>query len=253
MSVKAERLFGFIDSYLGTQDFPDYPTALNGLQVEGPAEIGTVGVAVDASLETIRKARAAGLDLLIVHHGLFWGGLQPLTGPAVLKIREVIEGGLAVYSSHLPLDAHPEVGNSAVLCRALGIEPEGRFGSYQGVQIGWRGSSSSSLEELEARAAEVLGGRVRMIGAPGRRAAGNVAVVTGAGAGFLRAAAENGVDTLVTGEAPHHAYHEARELGVNLLLGGHYATETWGVRALAELLEAEFGLPWQFIDCPTGL
>lgn len=255
--IASESLFHFMDEFLNIPGFPDYSGAVNGLQVEGADQVSRVSAAVDASEETIRMAVASGADLLLVHHGLFWDGLNPLTARRYRKVRALLDGNVALYSAHLPLDAHPEVGNSAVLARQVQVDPREPFGQYEGVSIGWRGSAPGTLEILVGQLAGVVGGAVRHIRAdvPGRETQQgcSVAFVTGAGSSFLEEAAAKGVDALVTGEAPHHAYHLARELGVDLILAGHYATETWGVRAMSQLLEERFGLPWDFLDVPTGL
>lgn len=250
--MKTESLLQFLDDYLGVTGFPDYPNALNGLQLEGPEEVERVVAAVDASEETIGEALRLGGDLLLVHHGLFWGGLRPVRGRRFRKLSRAIEGGLAIYSAHLPLDAHPDVGNCAVLARELGVPLEGRFGQYEGADIGWWGTVDADRVSFAERVEEVVGGPVRVIGGGGEEA-GRVAVLTGGGGSFIEEAARAGIDTLVTGEGGHHTYHDAVELGVNVLYAGHYATETWGVRALAAELEERFGLSREFVDLPTGL
>jgi dinuclear metal center YbgI/SA1388 family protein len=252
--MKLESLLQYMDEYLALQGHPDYTGALNGLQVEGPSDVAHLVAAVDASEASISAAVAAGADLMIVHHGLFWGGLQPLTGRHYRKVRALIEGGTALYSAHLPLDGHAEVGNSALLGRALGLESRGRFGDYGGVEIGWWGelSESTGIDGLKAAFEAVVGGPVHVI-AGGPERIQRVGVVTGGGASFIGAAIESGLDALVTGEGSHHSHFDAMELGLNVLMGGHYATETFGVRALAEQLAERFGLSWEFIDQPTGL
>ncbi len=252
--MKLESLLQYLDEYLEVGEVPDYPTALNGLQVEGSAEIQRIAVAVDASEASIRAACDAGVDLLLVHHGLFWDGLQPLTGRRFRRIRPLVEAGVALYSCHLPLDGHPEVGNAAVLARRLGLTVEGPFGSYRDHPIGWWGRYDEPMPR-EAFAETVA----RVVGTAPHRISGGpeevrrVGVVTGGGGSFIGEAAAAGLDTLVTGEASHHAHFDAVELGVNVLLAGHYATETFGVQALARHLEERFGLEWIFIDQPTGL
>jgi dinuclear metal center YbgI/SA1388 family protein len=250
--MRTEEVILHLDEYLRVQQHPDYPTALNGLQVEGPAEVTRVAAAVDASEATIGEAVARGAQLLIVHHGLFWDGLRPLTGRRYRKLARLLEGGVALYSVHLPLDSHPEVGNCALLARAIGVEPEGGFGVYKDARVGWWGSVDLDRGELETRVAAAVGGGVRLI-AGGPQRLRRVAVVTGGGGSFVEEAALEGMDALVTGEGSHHTYGDAMELGVNLYYGGHYATETFGVRALAAHLEARFGLSWEFIDVPSGL
>jgi dinuclear metal center YbgI/SA1388 family protein len=250
--MKTERLFQYVDELLDIQEFPDYGTALNGLQIGGPDEIDHLAEAVDVSEETIAGAVEAEADVLLVHHGLFWSGLRPATGRRFRKLAGLIRNDVGLYSAHLPLDAHPEVGNSAVLARELGIEPEERFGRYEDAGIGWAGSLELHRDELHARLRAVLGGEALLI--PGGSSHFNrVAVVTGSGGSFVEDAARADLAALVTGEGSHHTYVDATELGINLYYGGHYATETWGVRALARHLEDRFGLAWSFIDAPSGL
>lgn len=250
--MQLESLLQYLDEYLEVSDFPDYSTALNGLQVEGPARVERLAVAVDASEETIAGAAAAEADLLLVHHGLFWGGLRPLTGRRYRKVASLVRAGIGLYSVHLPLDAHPEVGNCAVLARELGVDLKGRFGRYEDREIGWRGGLSTGRDELRDRFARLVGGEVRLIpGGPER--VRSLGVVTGSGGSFIEEAAREGLDALITGEGSHHTFVDATELGVNVYYGGHYATETWGVRALAGHLADRFGLAWSFVDVPSGL
>ena len=250
--MKAVSLLEYLDEYLNTDGFPDYPRAHNGLQVAGPSEVGRVAVAVDASEAVIQNATAGGADLLIVHHGLFWDGQTRILGPRFRKLRALIEGEMALYSSHLPLDAHPEVGNSAVLCRALGWVLQGRFGSYGDHDLGWWCETEVEGDALVKQLKEVVQGPVRFIpGGPERIY--RVGVVTGAGSDLIPEAADVGLDALVTGEGPHNSYNDAIEYGVNVFYAGHYATETWGVRALGGHIEERFGVPHDFIDAPTGL
>ncbi len=250
--IELERVVQFLDDLLDVGAFPDYGNALNGLQVGGPSRISTVVAAVDGTEATIKQAVAAGADLLVVHHGLFWGGLRPVTGPLFRKLAALIEGRLAGYSAHLPLDAHPELGNCAILAREIGVEIKGPCAAFKGAEIGWWGAADLSRDALRDRLSATLGGDVRLIPG-GPEHVSRVAVVTGGGGSFLEEVANQDLDALVTGEASHHSYHDAMELGVNLYLGGHYATETWGVRALAERLADEFGVAWSFVDLPTGL
>ena len=247
-----ESILYFLDSELGIPEFPDYETALNGLQVEGTGPIRKIGVAVDAGVQTVEAAVAGDVDLLIVHHGIYWDGLRPMTGRRYRRVAPLIRAGTALYAAHLPLDAHPEMGNCVQLLRALGLTPEERFGRFQDADIGFAATAKGGREAFRRRVEEVLEGPVRLI-AGGPPEAGKVGVVTGGGASFVRAAAKAGLDTLLTGEGPHHSYLDAVEFGVNLLLAGHYATETFGVRALAALVEERFGVPWEFLDFPTGL
>ena len=252
--MKLESLVQYLDEYLGATGHPDYPGALNGLQVGGPEAVERIVVAVDASEASITEAAARGADLMIVHHGLFWGGLRPLTGRNLRRVRGLLENRIALYSCHLPLDGHPEVGNSALLARAIGLQLEGRFAAYQGAEVGWHGRPTQPLDlpGLVATLETTLEGPVHVVpGGPER--IDRVGVVTGGGASFIEDAARLGLDALVTGEGSYHSHFDAMELGVHLLLGGHYATETFGVRALGAHLADRFDLSVDFVDQPTGL
>lgn len=250
--MQLDELTGYLDGYLRVAEVPDAPTAFNGLQVENGGSVSRVAAAVDASERTILAAVQRGCDLLLVHHGLLWSGAAPVTERRYRKLKLLFDHGMAVYAAHIPLDVHPEVGNNAVLARELGIELEGTFGSYQGIHLGVWGRLDLRREALCARLDELLGVRVRLVAGGGERVS-RVGVVTGAGAQAIREAAELGLDGLVTGEGTHHTYFDAMEERINVYFGGHYATETWGVRALATHLEARFGLPWEFLDLPTGM
>ena len=252
--MKLEAVLQYLAGYLQVAGHPDYPGALNGLQVEGREEVRHVVAAVDASEAAIREAIERGADLLVVHHGLFWGGPHPLTGRLMRRVRPLIEAGVSLWSCHLPLDGHADVGNAALLAKALGAALEGRFAAHEGMAVGWHGRLDPALDPpaLRARAEEVLGGPVRLLEG-GPAGIERVGVVTGAGASFVGEAADLRLDALVTGEASHHTFFDAKELGIHVLLGGHYATETFGVRALAEHLAERFGLGWDFVDQPTGL
>lgn len=252
--MKLESLLQYLDGYLGIDGHPDYPAALNGLQVQGGDEVETIATAVDASEASIEAAATAGADLLIVHHGLFWGGLRPLVGPRFRRVRALVESGMGVYACHLPLDGHAEVGNCILLARALGLEPDGRLGAYQGVPLGWWGRLPSATDApgLVRLVEAAVGGPAHLIpGGPERIE--KVGVVTGGAASFVADAAQEGLDAFVTGEGAHHTHFDAMELGVHVVFGGHYATETFGVRALGGHLAERFGLACHFIDQPTGL
>lgn len=251
-AVPLREVVAYLDDYLDVDSVPDYAGALNGLQVEGPGPVRRVVAAVDASEAAVREAAAWRAELLLVHHGIFWDGVRPLTGRRFRKVEALIKGGVALYSVHLPLDAHPEVGNCALLARALGLAELAPFGEYKGTAVGWMGRVGASVATLAAKMEAVLDGPVRVLpGGPERIA--RVAVVTGAGASMLDEAAAKGLDALVTGEAQHHHAIEAAELGVTVFLGGHYATETWGVKAVAAKLQERFGVETMFAELPTGL
>lgn len=252
MSESLEHLARYLDDYLRVTHVPDDPRALNGLQVDGPVAVARVLGAVDASVATIEAAAERDGSLLIVHHGLFWGGLQRLVGRVGKRVRTLMRNDVALYAAHLPLDCHPEVGNNVVLARGLGVTATAPFGRSEGIDIGIVGRLEIRVDELAARLEERLAHDPRVI-AKGPPVTRRVAIVTGAGSFLLRQAHEQGVDTFVTGEGPHHCFLDAEEWGINLILAGHYATETVGVRALGAHLHEQFGLPFEFLDHPTGL
>jgi dinuclear metal center YbgI/SA1388 family protein len=250
--VRLEDLVAYLDDYLRIREVGDDANALNGLQVTNAGDVRHVAVAVDACQAVIRQAGERGADLLLVHHGLYWGGLEPLVGRAFERFAALVRHGIAVYSAHVPLDRHPEVGNNIVLARRLGIEVRGWWGEYKGAPIGVWGEVDLTREGLAEKLTAALGPTPRLIpGGPER--VKRVGVITGAGGSMIRQAKEAGLDTYVTGEGKHWAYFDAEELCVNVYLAGHYATETVGVKALAEHLAERFQLRWSFIDHPTGL
>lgn len=252
VSVPLSDLVAYLDTYLAVADIPDSDNALNGLQVQGAGPVERVAVAVDATEASIQAAIEERADLLVVHHGLFWDGNLPVTERRYRRLRPLLGAGMALYSAHLPLDVHEEVGNNAVLARELGVEVRGRFGDYKGLPLGVWGEVELTRDELATRLTALLGSRVVTIPGgpdPVRR----IGVLTGGGGSFVAEARAAGLDALVTGEGSHHTYFDAMEGGVTLYYGGHYATETWGVRALGAHLEARFGLSWTFLDQPTGL
>ncbi len=246
-------LVSFLDRELRIVEIPDYPGALNGLQLANAGEVHRIVAAVDASLPVIEAAAAGGPGLLIVHHGMFWQGAQPVTGPFYRKLKTAMDAGLAVYSSHLPLDVHPEWGNNILLAKTIGLIEMQPFLEQKSLHLGLRGRWKGTREELVRRLEEALQGPVHLCPG-GTERPDSVAIITGgAGSEVAKVAAAGGVDTFVTGEGPHWSYPLAEELGINVLYGGHYATETFGVRELARVLSAEFKLPWSFLDHPTGL
>ena len=247
-----ESIVRDLDRTLRTAAIADYPGAWNGLQIENSGEVKKVAAAVDACEAVIAEAVARGASLLLVHHGLFWSGVQPLTGPVRRKVKAALDGDLAIYSSHLPLDLHPTVGNNALLAKALGFKRCEPFLEMKGQPIGVRTKAALSLEELSRRLERALGSAPHLApGGPAKTA--RIGIVTGGAGGEAARAAAEGVDTFITGEGPHHSYTLAEELGVNVFYGGHYATETFGVKALAAQVSRRFRVPWEFIDHPTGL
>lgn len=242
----------YCDQLLGTGKVEDYERAANGLQVENRGPVRRIGAAVDAGLATVKLAIAAKADLLLVHHGLFWGPAHPWTGKRYELLRLLLDNHLAVYSSHLPLDAHPRLGNNARLCATLGWKRLHPFFFDHGQTIGFEVRTRIARAELAARLERAVGSKPLVIPA-GPAICRRIGVVSGGAGGDMKRAAEAGVDTFITGEGPHWTYTLAEELGVNVLYGGHYATETFGVKALAAHLSQRFKVPWVFLHHPTGL
>jgi dinuclear metal center YbgI/SA1388 family protein len=243
---------GYCDRILHTEKIGDYDGAVNGLQAGNAGTVTRIAAAVDASLATVKLAIAAKADLLIVHHGLFWSPAHPWTGKKYELLRLLVENNMAVYSSHLPLDAHPRLGNNAQLCAALGLKSLRPFYVTHGQPIGFQSRATIYRAELAAKLARATGAKPRTIPG-GPEICRRIGVVTGGAGDGLKLAADEGVDTFITGEGPHWTYALAEELGVNVLYGGHYATETFGVKALAAHLAGKFRMPWVFLDHPTGL
>lgn len=252
MSLNLTALVEYLDEYLRVADVPDAAHAINGLQLENSGSVSRVLAAVDACQATIDAAAAEAQTLLLVHHGLFWSGLEPLRGRHGRRVRALIRGDVALYSAHLPLDVHPEVGNNAVLAARLGIAEREPFGAYHGIPVGVAGRLDVARQDLVDRLKGVLGVDPFVIPA-GPNHVSRVGVVTGGAGGMIGQARDAGLDTFVTGEGAHHTYFDAEEWGLNVIYAGHYATETVGVQALAAHLALRFELPWAFFDHPTGL
>ncbi|MDA1081940.1 MAG: Nif3-like dinuclear metal center hexameric protein [Gemmatimonadetes bacterium] len=258
MTVLLNDLAAHVDKLLHVRDTPDYPNAINGVQVAHSGPITRLATAVDASELAIRRAVASGANLLLVHHGLFWSGLQPIAGHQYERIRLLFDHDVALYSVHLPLDAHGEFGNSRLLAAELSLPVTDGFAHYQGVACGVQGSSDTPTRELVARVARFSathGGNAVASAFDADRQTRRWAICSGAGAGgaTLDEATALGIDTLIVGEGPHWTAVDAPERGLVIIYAGHYATETLGVTALGEHLSTKFDLPHQFIAAPTGL
>lgn len=251
-NVTLAAVIAYCDRILQTREIGDYDGAVNGLQIENRGAVTKIAAAVDASLATLQLAVAAEADLMIVHHGLFWTGRQPWTGKNYELARLVTENNLAVYSSHLPLDAHPKFGNNIQLCKALSLKRPSPFFQSHGHAIGFKSQTTISRAELATRLQHATGTRPIIIPG-GRDICRFIGIVTGGAGAEIKAAASEGIDTFITGEGPHWTFALAEELGLNVLYGGHYATETFGVKALAAHLAKKFEVPWVFIHHPTGL
>jgi dinuclear metal center YbgI/SA1388 family protein len=254
LSVIADHL----DRLLRTREIPDYPQALNGVQLENRGEIVKVAAAVDFSRRIVEQTVSSGANLLIVHHGMFWGGLRPITRQFYARIAPLISHDAAVYASHLPLDCHPDLGNNVLLARALGLDPTGGFARYQTIDVGVQGETNMATRTLLERVQAISarhGGAVIAPSIAHSRVTRRWAICTGAGADTttLREAAEAQIDTLIVGEGPHYTAVDAADSGLAIIYAGHYATETFGVQAVAAQLAERFDLPWSFLEAPTGL
>jgi len=242
----------YLDRELKIAETPDYSAAHNGLQLESGGAVTKVASAVDASLPVIEKAIQQKADLLVVHHGMFWQGVRMLTGANYRKLKLAMDSGLAIYSSHIPLDVHPLMGNNVLLADAISLKERGAFMEWKGVHLGICGTTGETLGDLRERVGRAVSGPVHFCGELSKPA-GKIGIITGGAGSQVEAIAAEGIDTLVTGEGPHWSYPLAEELQINILYAGHYATETFGVRRLAEEIAKIFHLEATFIDHPTGL
>jgi len=252
MPASLKTIVADCDRILRTRAVKDYDGAMNGLQVENRGTVRRIAAAVDAGIATVKLAIAAKADLLVVHHGLFWGPRHPWTGKNRELLKLLIENDLAVYSSHLPLDVHPALGNNALLCAALGLKNLKPFFTSHEQAIGYRSRANIPRTELVKRLERATGTKAKIIPG-GPRKCERIGIVTGGAGADLKQAIAAGLDTFITGEGPHWTYALAEEAGLNVLYGGHYATETFGVKALAAHLSKKFRVPWVFLDHPTGL
>lgn len=251
--MQLHSLVNYLDEYLHTPEIADYGP--QGLQVEaGEEDVHQVALSTDSALPVIDDAVRAGAQLLIVHHGLFWGSTEPLRGPFGRRVRRLFETNLSLYAAHLALDAHPEVGNNAVLARWLGLQISDWWAEVKGTRIGVLADAPAgwTRDDLLAAVRATLPGQplVQLYGPSQVR---RVAILSGSGADLMAQVPALGADTYITGETSHAAYYSAQELGLNVVYAGHYATETLGVRALGQHLAERFGLATFWIDHPTGL
>lgn len=242
-----------LDAELNLHAIPDYAGALNGLQLQNSGTVLRIVAAVDACLPVVLAAAALpGPVLLIVHHGMFWSGAQRIAGSFYNKIRAAMKADMAIYSAHLPLDVHPRLGNNARLAKALEITKTEPFFDWKGLKTGLRANVNLTRSSLVKRLSAAVGGPVHVCqGGPEK--VRKVGIISGGAGSEIAAVAATGIDTFITGEGPHWSYTAAEELGINMLYGGHYATETFGVKAAAAWLAAKHKLPWEFINHPTGL
>jgi dinuclear metal center YbgI/SA1388 family protein len=245
------KLVAFCNQRLSVDKIKDFPGSLNGLQLENNGRVSKVGAAVDAGLIPFSLASKKGIDFLIVHHGLFWTPPTPLTGVHYKKIKHCMDHNLAIYGSHLPLDCHQEIGNNAILASKLDLSPTDTFLNYEGNDIGLLTNCVKTRNDLKKSLENLFtAGIISMEFGPDRPS--KVAILTGSGQSAIGELESNGVDTFITGELKQNHFNLAQEMKLNIYTCGHYATETFGVKALAQEVAESFDIPFEFVDtqCP---
>lgn len=250
--MKRSELIDYLDNYLHIAEIADYGP--QGLQVEGREDVYKVVGMVDAQLPCVRSALEAEADLLLVHHGIFWGAAKPLRGGYGNLVRTLIGANLNLYAAHLALDAHPVVGNNAELARRLGLEVQQWWGRTNGTDLAVLAlePNGTKLDYLVDRFEHAVG-PVQLVQAHGPRIVHRVGIMSGGGAKYIEQAAALGCDLYVTGETSHAQFYDAFNFGINVIYGGHYTTEIVGVQALGNHLQEQFDLEFEFIDLPTGM
>ncbi|MFT7671364.1 MAG: dinuclear metal center YbgI/SA1388 family protein [Planctomycetota bacterium] len=250
--MKRDDLTSYLDSYLDIPSFKDY--CPNGLQVEGSEEVRKIALGVTSSVELIRQAIAIGADTILVHHGIIWRGVQPTyRGGYKQRVKLLLEGDINLYGIHLPLDAHPEVGNNATLARQLGLREVEPFGTSEGKCIGVEGRVPGiTIAELEGRLRTQLG-RDPLVMGSGPEKIQRIGIITGGAQGELSQAIAAGLDVYITGEASEMNYHQAQEEGIHFIAAGHHATERGGVQSLGQHLQERFNVQTEFIEIPNPI
>lgn len=250
--AKLVDLVTYCDTRTRRAAFEDAPAAFNGLQMSNRGTVSKIGAAVDAGVVPFQRAVAADIDFLIVHHGMYWDMPRPLVGPVYDRVATLVAGNCAVYSNHLPLDSHPQIGNNALLARELGLKTSRGFIPNSGGDIGRIAPSAGLTRSALRKKLEQLYPRVVAI-EYGSASPREIAFCSGSGNSAVRALADAGVDTLVTGELREEFFNRAQEEKLNLYLCGHYATEVHAVKALAAEVAKKFKLPWEFITTDNPL
>ena len=253
--MRPDEIERYLNELLEVDRWAPADASLNGMQVAvGTDRVDKVAVAVDAALETIERAVEWGADLLLVHHGLFWGPAIAITGRHYARVRSLISADVGLYAAHLPLDAHPTLGNNAAMAAQLGLVDLRPFGVYKGSAIGWAGRLPEPMTG-DAIARALFGTTEDLLGfLPfGPERIETVGIVSGGAPREVSDAIDQSLDMYITGDASHTIYHDCLEAGINVMFAGHYRTETWGVRAVAAHLHERFGVETTFLDVPTGL
>ena len=244
--IRTEDIVNYCDQRTKISEIKDFPGAFNGLQIQNLGTISKIGASVDAGIVPFQNAISKGIDYIITHHGLFWSPPFPITGPAYQKVKLCLDHNLAVYGSHLPLDCHPEIGNNAILAQKLGLVPTSSFLPYEGVDIGLITKHTQSRKDLSNRLESLFPKGINSMEF-GTEKPSTIAILTGSGQSAVDKILNAGTDTLITGELKQHHFNLAQELKLNLYACGHYATETFGVDALAQEVAEKFDLPYEFI------
>lgn len=258
-SVPLDEIITWLDDILQTRTTPDYPNALNGLQLANKGTVRKVAAAVDFSTRTVQASTENGADLLIVHHGMFWAGAQPITRWRYSRLAKLFDADIAVYASHLPLDRHPRFGNNTLLAKTLGLEPSAEFGHFRDIFVGVQGISEIPTQILVDRARTLSrnngGDTIATVANASPRITRRWAICTGAGASAetIEEATQDGIDTLIVGEGPHWTAVDASDRDLAIIYVGHYASETLGVYAVAAELSRQFNIDCMRISAPTGL
>ena len=249
--VKTEDIVNFCNQRTNLGEIEDFPGSYNDLQVGNSGEIKKIGASVDAGLIPFTKAIDLQIDFLITHHGLFWNPPIPITCSAYKKIKLCLDNNLAVYGSHLPLDCHPEIGNNSILAKKLGLEPFAKFLPFKGTDIGLITKNNQKRSQIREKLKTLFpkGFSTMEFGSDQPE---KIAILTGSGQSAVDHIIDNGADTLITGELKQHHFNIAQELKLNLFACGHYATETFGVNALAQEAANKFDLSYEFVssECP---
>ena len=254
-NLTTAKFDAFIRGILDMEGFASADDSLNGIQVDNDgSQIRKIAFAVDAAMETFEQAAAFGAGILFVHHGLFWNSPMRIAGNLRRRIKRLLDNNICLYAVHLPLDQHPMFGNNAVLAQLLGLKNVEQFGAYHGKKIGYKGTFPKPVTINEAA------DKISFMGRPpagllpfGKKECATAAVVSGGAASNYKDAVEEGIDLYITGESAHYVYHECLEAKLNMIAGGHYSTEVWGVQAVMRHCIAELGVDAEFLDIPTGL
>ena len=252
--MKLFELVTILNKELKTSLYHD--GTVNGLQIEGSKQsIKRVALAVDAGLSTLQAAAKLKADILVVHHGLSWGGINEISGVMGRRVRAILDGGFSLYVAHLPLDGHPTLGNAAVIAKQLSLIGRAPFLFEAGQPIGIQGTFSQpkKLSEVVEAMKKITGTEHPFTLPFGRKEVSSVGIVTGGGSSAVWEASKEGLDLLISGEPKQSVYHDAKDLKMNCIFAGHYATETFGVRAVGAWLEKKYQLKTFFIDEPTGI